>query len=77
MRLPLRIAEFPPVRSAPVDQLVEFVARDDALIGGPPCLIVRRGDVGRVGSLGSANLYEGRTHFGIEAMNFAAFKPYN
>ena len=66
---------FPPIRSAPVDQLVEFVARDDALIGGPPCLIVRRGDVRRVGGLGSANLYEGRTHRRIEATNFAAFKP--
>ena len=77
MRLPLRIAESHQSGRAPVDQLVEFVARDDALVGGPPCLIVRRGDVGQVGGLGSANFYEGRTHFGIEAMNFAAFKPYN
>ena len=31
---------FPPRRAAAIDQLFEFGARNDALIGGPPCLIV-------------------------------------
>src|SRR5664280_453427 len=65
----------PPVRSAAIDQLVQFAARDDALIGRPPCLVVGGSDVHRIGGLGSANLYEGRTHFRIEATNPAAFKP--
>jgi len=50
----------PPIRPAPVDQLVEFVTRDDALIGRSPCLIVGVGDVRCIGGLGAANLYEGR-----------------
>ena len=50
----------PPVRSAPVDQLAELVARDDALIGRPPCLVMGRGDVHRIGGLRTANLYESR-----------------
>ena len=77
MRLPLRIAEFPPVRSAAVDQLVEFVAGDDALIGGAPGVVMGAGDRCRVGGLGAANLYEGRTHLRIRATNFASFKPYD
>src|SRR5664280_320698 len=52
----------PPVRSAPVDQLAELVARDDALIGRPPCLVMGRGDVHRIGGLRTANLYEGGVH---------------
>ena len=76
MRLPLRIARIPPVRAAAVDQLVELVAGDDALIGGAPRLVMRLGDVHCVGRLGAANLYEGRRHARIEATNFAAFKPY-
>ena len=70
MRLPLRIAEFPPVRSAPVDQLVELVARDDSLIGRPPRLVVRLRDVDRIRRLRAANLDEGRTHCAIEATKF-------
>src|SRR5450830_1250810 len=66
----------PPIRPAPVDQLVELVARDDALIGRAPCLVMCLGDVHRIGCLGAAHLYEGRAHFGIEATNPAPFKPY-
>src|SRR5262249_9117141 len=66
----------PPVRSAAVDQLVEFVARDDALIGGAPCLVMCVGDILCIGRLRATNLYEGRSHCAIEATNFAPFKPY-
>src|SRR5262249_39611426 len=66
----------PPVRPATVDQLVELVARNDALIGGTPRLVVRLGDFDRVRRLRAANLYEGRCHAAIEATKFPAFKPY-
>src|SRR5262249_35507105 len=66
----------PPVRPATVDQFVEFVARDDSLVGGTPRLVVRLGDFGRVRRLRAANLYEGRGHSAIEATKFPAFKPY-
>src|SRR3974390_2962518 len=49
----------PPIRSAPVDQLVELVTGDDALIGRAPCLVMRAGYVHRIGNLRAANLYEG------------------
>ena len=48
----------PPVRPAPVDQLVEFGARDDALVGRPPRLVMGLGDAAGVGWLGAANLDE-------------------
>ena len=66
----------PPVRTTAVDQLVELIARDDALIGRAPRLIMGVGDVQCVCRLCATNLYEGRAHCAIEATNFAAFKPY-
>src|SRR5690606_25734946 len=67
----------PPVGPAAVDQLLELVPGDDAAIGRTPRLVMALRDIHRVGSLGAANLYEGRTHSRIEATNLAAFKPYD
>ena len=64
----------PPVRAAAVDQLVELVARDDALIGRAPRLVMRLGDVHRVGGLGAANLYEGRAHFANRSNELCALQ---
>ena len=75
MRLPLRIARIPPVRAAAVDQLVEFVAGDDALIGRAPRLVMGLGDVHCVGRLRAANLYEG-VLMRDRSNELAAFKPY-
>src|SRR6185437_11271547 len=66
----------PPIRATPGNQLIEFVAGDDALIGGAPSLVMSLGDVGCVRCLGATNLYDGRAHCRIEATNFAPFKPY-
>ena len=49
----------PPVRPAAVDQPLELRARDDALIGGPPGVVMRRGDRRCIGRLGAADLDEG------------------
>src|SRR5262249_25143168 len=67
----------PPVRAAAVDKLVEFVARDDALIGRAPRLVVRLRHVHCVGRLRATNLDKGRGHCEIEATKFLPFKPHS
>ena len=69
-------SRLPPVRTAPVDQLFELIARDDTLIGRAPRLVVRLGNVRSIDGLRAANLNKGRRHCAIEATNFAPFKPY-
>ena len=44
MRLPLRMALSHQVGAAAVDELLELRPGNDALIGGPPSLVVRVGD---------------------------------
>jgi hypothetical protein len=46
----------PPVRAAAIDQLFEFGARYDALIGGAPSLVVRDGYVACIRRLCASNL---------------------
>ena len=58
---------FPPGRSAPADQLLEFRAGDDAAICRTPGVIVGLRDGHGVDGLGPANLDEGGTHDRIEA----------
>src|SRR5579862_2695295 len=67
----------PPVRAAAIDELVEFVAGDDALIGGAPGVVMCSSDGFGVGGLGPADVYKGRTHLRIRATTFAPFKPYD
>ena len=66
----------PPVGAAPVDELVQLGAWDDALIGTPPRLVVGRSDGPRVTWLGPADLYEGGAHRQIEASTQPTFKSY-
>ena len=66
----------PPIGAAPVDELVELGSRDDALVGGPPRLVVGRCDGAGVRGLGAPDFDEGRAHDRIEASSPAAFKPY-
>src|SRR5262249_15444393 len=52
----------PPVRTAPRNQALEFPARDDSLIGGPPSFVMRVGDRFGIGGACTTNLDEDRTH---------------
>ena len=47
---------FPPMRPAPIDQLVEFGAGNDALIGSAPGFIMRGSDRESIRSSGRPNL---------------------
>ena len=51
---------FPPRRTAAIDQLFEFGARDDALIGRPPRLVVGIGDRAGIAGSGAADFDEDR-----------------
>src|SRR5262249_45202729 len=66
----------PPLRAAPVDQLVELGSRDHALIRATPGLVVSRRDRRRIGRLGAADLDQDRAHDTIEASTTASFKSY-
>src|SRR5689334_6343278 len=52
----------PPVRTASDDQPLELPARDDALVGGPPSLVVRISHRFRVGRARTSDLDEDRAH---------------
>src|SRR5262249_53223812 len=52
----------PPVGPAADDQPLELAARDDALVGGPPSLVVRIGDCFRVCRARTSYLDEDRAH---------------
>src|SRR5262249_13232894 len=67
----------PPGRAAAVDELFQFGAGDDALIRGPPCLIVGRRNRAGIRSLGAANLDEGGAHGSIKASDSGAFKSHD
>src|SRR5262249_35218347 len=52
----------PPVGTASRDQPLEFPARDDSLIGGPPSLVMRIGDRFGIARARTTNLDEDRAH---------------
>src|SRR5262249_52397971 len=52
----------PPLRAAPVDELVEFGSGDHALVGVPPSLVVRRRDAVGISGLGATDLDQDRAH---------------
>ena len=65
---------FPPVRTAPVDELVELGSGYDPLIGGPPGVVMRSCNLRRIGGLGTTDFDQGGAHDRIEASGQAAFK---
>jgi hypothetical protein len=66
----------PPHRPAPVDELVEFRSRNNALISVPPGVVVRRRNRPCIGRLGAADFDQGRAHGAIEASTPPRFKSY-
>ena len=74
MRLPLRIALSHHAGAAAIDQLLQFGARDDSLIGRTPSIIVSiRNSLGIV-RLSAANFDEDSAHGVIKASDCPAFK---
>src|SRR5690349_14021828 len=52
----------PPVGAAPRDQSLEFPARNDSLIGGPPSVVMRIGDRFGIACARTTDLDEDRAH---------------
>src|SRR5439155_2215705 len=64
----------PPVGAAPVDELVEFRARNDALIGATPSVVMGDGDCCRIGGFRAPDFDEGRTHADNTSKHHAALQ---
>ena len=62
------------MRAAAVDELLEFGAGDDALIGRAPGFVVRARHRGGIRSLGRSNLDQGCAHVPIKASRRLGFK---
>src|SRR5262249_17426512 len=64
----------PPFRSAPADQLVEFHAGDDSLVGRAPSFVVSLRNGRGIGSLGAADFDQDGAHMQIKASGPLPFK---
>src|SRR5882757_5972747 len=66
----------PPLRAAPIDELVQLGSRDDALVSTLPGFVVSRGYRRCIGRLSATDFDEDRAHVEIEASTSRRFKGY-